>query len=70
MTSRELAKYGLRQCSYVGMGRRRFVLFQRVTQNGMMLEFRREFNTKGDRDIKARLLIADIEASKHARPVA
>ena len=60
LSSRNLAKYGMRRGAYNGAYKRRFVLFIRQGENDQ----RHEFDTKGARDDFAR---AELAARKKLR---
>lgn len=57
LSSRNLAKFGLRRGAYDGANKRRFVLFERLGNGN---EQRSEFDTKKARDTKALQRISEM----------
>lgn len=57
LSSRNLAKYGMRRGAYNGANKRRFVLFVNLNNGN---ERRHEFDSKGQRDDYARVLLREI----------
>ena len=59
LSARNLVKYGLRRGVYSGANKRRFVLFE--AERLGMVETRREFDTKRERDDFARMRLECIK---------
>lgn len=59
LSSRNLARYGLRRGAYNGGNGRRFVLFQEAVRHGERVEVRWEYDSKAERDARAMQLIKE-----------
>jgi hypothetical protein len=66
LSSRNLARHGMRRGAYDGGIGRRFCLFEKAEHHGERVEIRREFSTKRERDTAALRRLAELGAPLNA----